>query len=742
MDQSLDPQLVTLAKAIRQTESAGNFQAQGKSGEYGGYQFMPTTWEATAPKFGVNVPLQQATPQQQNEVAYKQLAEWKQEHPDWNIGNFASAWNAGPGKPNAYLEGNVGTNSQGVSYDTPTYAKNVATAYQQFKSQAQTYPDPTAPLTTMGTTPESPSVGGFLKNAVQSGANLIGGIGEAVLHPIQTVQNVGGAAVGGLQELGGQTNENTAKFDNLASYFKNRYGGVDNVLHTAYTDPIGLAADISTVLGGAGAVVGAAGKVADVGEASRLAAAGRAGVDFVAGPDGIVRSTAGVSNPIVDAAKTTGSVLNRASELTNPLTPVIAGAGKLLGRGADAVSGVAGGLTGVPGKMLQDIYRNPADYTPQDIANITRSTVSHEVESALKDKIESLDETGSGYNPIREAATQIKVADNFLENQLRTEAGVDVVDGRIVAKGSSSIRDAKDVAAVQQLFNTWKPEFQKGTLTSEEFLNFRQDLSKVAKFDREFSASKPVEGVAAKIRQNLNTEYRKQVSGLDKLDEDFAAQKTSLDELRKGFIDKDGNLLESATNKIANSLGKGKDAQLARLEEIIPGITRRIEVMRTIEAIRKASETNGGFLGKLVEGGSFVTGISTANIPLIAGAISTAIVASPQVAIPLLRVFAGNKALISTVVAQLSKYAISGETLNAAINNPIQPEQGNTPQPQESDQKTGNKTSPESALPLETNAPQNIEALASQHGFDLMGAHSEGHSDAEIESYLQSLNHP
>lgn len=132
---ALDPKIVNLAQAIRQTESQGNFAAKGASGEYGAYQFMPDTWNGNAPRFGVNVPLDQATPAQQNEVAYKQLQEWSTQHPDWNVGNFASAWNAGPGKPDAYLQNNVGTNSKGVSYDTPAYAQKVAEAYQQFKAQ-------------------------------------------------------------------------------------------------------------------------------------------------------------------------------------------------------------------------------------------------------------------------------------------------------------------------------------------------------------------------------------------------------------------------------------------------------------------------------------------------------------------------------------------------------------------------------------------------------------------------------
>lgn len=158
---AIDPKIINLAMAIRQTESGGNYSAKGASGEFGAYQFEPDTWNATAPKYGVNVPLQQATREQQNEVAVKQLQEWSTEHPDWNIGNFASAWNAGAGKPNAYLEGNAGTNSSGVKYDTAAYAKNVALAYQAIKSgqsnpQQQTQPTaPSAPANRTAVAPAS-----------------------------------------------------------------------------------------------------------------------------------------------------------------------------------------------------------------------------------------------------------------------------------------------------------------------------------------------------------------------------------------------------------------------------------------------------------------------------------------------------------------------------------------------------------------------------------------------------------
>src|ERR1035437_9989409 len=140
MAETLDPKIIALTQAIRQTESGGNFQATGKSGEYGAYQFTPDTWNNLSQKYlGQKVDLKSATPAQQNEVAYKQVADWK--NAGLNVGQVASSWNAGPGEPDAYTgkfsngKPSVGTNSFGAKYDVPTYANKVATAYQQLKGQ-------------------------------------------------------------------------------------------------------------------------------------------------------------------------------------------------------------------------------------------------------------------------------------------------------------------------------------------------------------------------------------------------------------------------------------------------------------------------------------------------------------------------------------------------------------------------------------------------------------------------------
>lgn len=188
MDTQLDPQAVNLAKAIRQTESGGNFQAKGKSGEYGAYQFTEPTWKAYSSKYGVTANLADATPEQQNEVAYKQIKEWKDQ--GHNVGEIASMWNAGEKNKDAYINGNSGVNSSGVKYDTGAYAKSVATAYQTLKNGGQVSQDPNNPsavqpegyATKAYVPPVTPEVDsatgeqkpGLIQGAVQGVANATG----------------------------------------------------------------------------------------------------------------------------------------------------------------------------------------------------------------------------------------------------------------------------------------------------------------------------------------------------------------------------------------------------------------------------------------------------------------------------------------------------------------------------------------------------------------------------------------
>lgn len=741
----LDPKLVNLAQAIRQTESAGNFQAKGASGEYGAYQFMPDTWNGNAPRFGVNVPLDQATPQQQNEVAYKQLQEWSQQHPEWNVGNFASAWNAGPGKPDAYL-GNSGTNSKGVQYDTAAYAQKVATAYQQYKAQGAQ--GATGGPTANGSPQpeESPSLLGFGANVLKSGANFLGNIGEAALHPIQTVQNIGGAAVGALQEAGGQTTDETAKFDNLKNYFVSRYGGVSNLESTIYQDPVGFLSDLSAVLGTGAGIAGAVGKVgklssvADAGAASDAALA--TGIRTMAGDQAI-------GNSLTRGASATQSALSTGAKFTNPLTLPIAAGGAALNKAGNAIKYGTSQVTGLSGETISSILENPQKFTPEEIANASRIGIARDIEASLANKDSELSETGRSYTPYKESPTSLTVEADFLDNALRKHAGVDVTDGVIKGTSSSGVRDAADIRELQDIYNRYKPDFLNGTMDSQKFLNLREDLSKTANFNK--GLSKDIQFAARNIRENLNTNYRPQVKGLEEKDAAYTAQKPELDKLRKGFIDKEGNLLESAVNKIANATGKGKDLTLDRLEQIMPGITKRLQIQKAIEDIQKAAGNKEGALVRSLEPGGAVVAIATGHIGLAAGAIAALILQNPNIAVPLIKLFGANKDLAAAVTAKLAKAANLGSAGNRAQQassengqpegQPSTQSPGELASPQGSPTQLGGSQGKTQELSQETGgqilSDSSLNSLASNKRFDLAAARASGYSDQEIQDFLQ-----
>jgi len=105
-------------------------------------------------------------------------------------------------------------------------------------------------------------------NVIPSAGRFIGGIVDSVTSPLQTVKGVMDAAAGGLRNLTPEPLRNlidkadsspenqqraTATADAVGQFYKDRYGGLQNIKQTLITDPVGAAADLSTVLAGTGA---------------------------------------------------------------------------------------------------------------------------------------------------------------------------------------------------------------------------------------------------------------------------------------------------------------------------------------------------------------------------------------------------------------------------------------------------------------------------------------------------------
>lgn len=273
----LDPDIINLTKAIRDTETPGiadPYTAKGGSGEFGAYQFTAPTWNKVAPISGVHVPMEQATREQQNKVAYDYVKSLRDQ--GYNPGQIASIWNSGKADPT----GKVGVNSFGVAYNTPQYVDNVYNRYMHYKG-AGTTPDadgqPGKKLTdehygalfpNPGINPDGNTVVEGLKGGARALGNLptsaygvAKGIADVVFHPITTIQNIAGISIGAAEHLdtvlGGMEHEseNTDKYNMLVEALKNRYGSIDALQNTAVNDPFGFGADVlGLISGGLGAV--------------------------------------------------------------------------------------------------------------------------------------------------------------------------------------------------------------------------------------------------------------------------------------------------------------------------------------------------------------------------------------------------------------------------------------------------------------------------------------------------------
>lgn len=127
--------------------------------------------------------------------------------------------------------------------------------------------------------PKQPSAGQRVYNAIQnipgSAMQLGKDLVTPILHPVDTAGALSDVAKGYLQKVrdlspqeyrGSEPAFDASKADAVSEFYKNRFGGLENIARTAETDPVGMAADISGLLtGGASAaarIPGTVGRVA------------------------------------------------------------------------------------------------------------------------------------------------------------------------------------------------------------------------------------------------------------------------------------------------------------------------------------------------------------------------------------------------------------------------------------------------------------------------------------------------
>lgn len=363
--------------------------------------------------------------------------------------------------------------------DHPPSEQEARTAWASHQQSNTAAPSPAEP------TPEGRSVGGFLGNVASSGGRFLK---DTATGLVDAAKFIGDIAPGSnptramaRAEQAKDVFRNAPRMVSAAgSALKNRYGGLEQMKNTLYTDPVGVASDLSTVLmpAKAGLKAGGFAKLAKVAGAAETATNPIAWAGKVAGPlahgtartivRGTLRPPAAVRADFGGAKGVADAVLkNRVySEASSQqkLTDSVATADKMI---ADAQA------AGVPGVRRVDVARSVLG-EPRQLAQMDQrlGITSQSMHGAPVPLTQGLDDTAKAI--FRENPSDIALTDaQNMKRRAQTlafEAGAD----------NNSIKKAAEKAKAQALragIETRVPQVKPVNERSQELLGAQKAFS-------------------------------------------------------------------------------------------------------------------------------------------------------------------------------------------------------------------------------------------------------------------------
>lgn len=309
-------------------------------------------------------------------------------------------------------------------------------------------------------------------------------------------------------------------------------------------------------------------------------------------------------------------------------------------------------LTGLNPETVTTLITNPKGITQAQAEGLSRLNLASQVKKAFDGRLSQLTSTGKEYQAIRNAPGKFILPNNTIENVLN-KYGVKVEGGNIIVGPESTPLKPGDRRAIEDFISQYG---DAKTYSSNALLNVRRALDNMASYESDKS------GVSQAISKELRHVYdgyaKRFLPGLKELDAKFAPEKKIIKQLSKDFFTPEGELKDEAINKIANSVGKGKDKLLARLEELVPGITQKAQILKAIEDIGAA---NGQKVGTYMRANPLVVGGSFLANPVL-GFLSIA-ASVPSIAVPIIKSVGLVRGWSSDAVTNLIFNILSGKTL-------------------------------------------------------------------------------
>lgn len=290
-----------------------------------------------------------------------------------------------------------------------------------------------------------------------------------------------------------------------------------------------------------------------------------------------------------------------------------------------------------------------------------RQALEDMVTGKLDEEIAALSEGGKLYDEARQATTDLKPLDVSRTIDKALAKTVKSDGSKIVTTGTELT--AAEGAKIQDAIDQIRADLQSaGAITGQQLHDARRKLDKF--IDWADPSVKSANGALKDVRRALDDLAKEKVPGLKELDAAYGPKKAELEAVKKLILDRAGDVKDSAQSTLANLTRLGNEKKLARVEELLPGIS---EDIRAVKALQDIEYAKGQKVGAYVRGGLLTLGGTAAATGGIAAipALVAAIATHPTVAVAILEKFGGMK-------RWLREKILSGKKLTAANKTEVQ----------------------------------------------------------------------
>lgn len=456
--------------------------------------------------------------------------------------------------------------------------------------------------------PPTPSEGvnagisNFAKFAGETASNIPASAGrfavdmvQPVLHPVDTAENVYSLGKGILQKFGIVSGTDSEKYaDAVGQFFKDRYGGSAEIAKTIKEDPVGVLADLSTILtAGGAATVRAPGAVGKIGEAA--AAAGRA-VDPL--------------NAVAGTAKLGGKL---AAEI----------AGVTTGAGSEAIKTAA--RAGAEGGDAARAFR-------EGMSGTNTASVVNEAKSAVAQLRE---ERGTTY---REAMAEMAAKDATFSPADRVldfgkiDKSIDKVSTVKTFKGQDLSPTTKDIRSdILNEVNDWKKLPPADFHTAEGLDALKQKVGDIVYGKTQTGT--PARVIGEQIYHGIRDTIVEYAPEYAKIMKGYEQATGILREIESTLSLKPNANIDTSLRKLQSVLRNNVNTNYGRRAELVDFLTRAgaPHLMEKLSGQALSSATPRGLarVGALGEGASAAAALAGGHIGVAAALAGTALASSP-----------------------------------------------------------------------------------------------------------------